>query len=109
MSVSVADQTREIGVKRALGASARRVVRDVLVESALIGIMGGALGAAVAVVASWVLNAAAVADQGAPVFTIAWQIVGIAIVFSIAVGAVGGLYPAWRVSRMDPVDALAHE
>lgn len=109
MSVSVADQTREIGVKRALGASAHRVVRDVLAESALIGIMGGALGAVVAVVASWAMNTAAVADGGAPVFTIAWQIVGIAMAFSIAVGAVGGLYPAWRVSRMDPVDALAHE
>lgn len=109
MSVSVADQTRDIGVKRALGASAHRVVRDVLVESALIGIMGGALGAVLALVASWAMNAAALADGGAPVFTIAWQIVGIAIVFSITVGAVGGLYPAWRVSRMDPVDALAHE
>jgi putative ABC transport system permease protein len=109
MSVSVADQTREIGVKRALGASAGRVVRDVIVEASLIGVLGGALGTVVALVASWAMNEAAVASGGAPTFTIAWALPLVAMVFSVAVGALGGLYPAWRVSRMDPVDALAHE
>lgn len=109
MVVSVADQTREIGVKRALGASAGRIVRDVLAEAALIGLFGGALGTVVAVSASEALNRAALADAGAPVFTIAWEIVGLAMAFSIIVGMLGGMYPAWRVSRMDPVDALAHE
>ncbi len=109
MMVSVADQTREIGVKRALGASAGRIMRDILAEAALIGALGGVLGALLAVAASLVMNEAALADGGAPVFTVAWEIVGLALVFSVVVGVLGGLYPAWRVSRMDPVDALAHE
>ncbi|MDO8847465.1 MAG: ABC transporter permease [Coriobacteriia bacterium] len=109
MMVSVADQTREIGVKRALGASAGRIIRDVLAEAALIGALGGVLGALLAVAASLAMNEAALADGGAPVFTVAWEIVGLALAFSVVVGVLGGLYPAWRVSRMDPVDALAHE
>lgn len=109
MSVSVADQTREIGVKRALGASAGRIVRDVLAESALIGAAGGVVGTIVAVLASAGLNSAALADSGAPVFTVSWQVVGLAMVFSIVVGVLGGVYPAWRVARLEPVDALAHE
>lgn len=109
MSVSVADQTREIGVKRALGASRGRIVRDVLAEAALVGLLGGVLGTIVALLASSAFNAAAVEQGGAPLFTVAWAIVGLALGFSIAVGTLGGVYPAWRVSRMDPVDALAHE
>lgn len=109
MSVSVADQTREIGVKRALGASAGRIVRDVLAEAALIGALGGALGVGVSVPAALAMNAAAAAESGVTQFALSWQIVSLAVVFSVTVGVIGGLYPAWRVSRMDPVDALAHE
>lgn len=109
MMVSVTDQTREIGVKRALGASAGRIVRDVLGEAALIGALGGVVGGTVAAGASWALNEAALAEGAAPMFTLDWWLLGLALVFSVTVGVFGGVYPAWRVSRMDPVDALTHE
>jgi putative ABC transport system permease protein len=107
MMMAVTERTREIGVKRALGATRGRVARDVLAESAVMGGMGGALGLAFGAVVAYGLNSALVAATGTSMFLVTGRLAVGAIVFSMALGAIGGLYPATRASRLDPALALA--
>lgn len=109
MTMSVAERTRELGVKRALGASRGRIARDVLLESAVMGGLGGALGLALGALASVGLGAAVMASTGTNMFMMTWRLVVFAMGFSVFLGTFAGLYPAWQAARMDPVLALAYE
>lgn len=109
MTMSVVERTREIGTKRALGASAWRVSRDVLAESSAMGLIGGVVGVAVGALVTSVLNDALTAQTGMSLFLVTWRLCLGSLVFAVLLGGLGGAYPAVHAARMDPVEALAYE
>jgi putative ABC transport system permease protein len=104
MMVSVSDRTKEIGLRKALGATRREVLWQFLVEAATLTLVGGALGIGFGLLAGMLLKAAMSLESAVPL----WSIV-LACGVSIAIGLVFGLLPANRAARMDPVEALRHE
>ncbi|HYC31029.1 MAG TPA: ABC transporter permease [Gemmatimonadales bacterium] len=104
MMVSVSDRTREIGLRRALGATRREVLWQFLVEAATLTMVGGALGILFGLGAGALLKAGLGLESAVPLWSVA-----LACGVSIAIGLVFGLIPANRASRMDPVEALRHE
>ena len=109
MTMAVGERTREIGVKRALGASRWRIARDVLAESALIGVLGGMIGLALGAIVVAGLNSAMVASTGTTALVMTGRLAVSAIVLAVALGLLGGLWPARHASRLDPATALAYE
>ncbi len=104
MLVSVTERTREIGIMKAVGARNREVMGLFLTEAVLLGLVGAALGVPVGVLAGW----AATAYAEIPL-TLAPGWFAVAVVVGIVVGAVAGLYPAWRAASVDPIEALRYE
>ena len=104
MMVSVTDRTREIGLRKALGATRREILWQFLVEAATLTLTGGAVGIVVGLGAGEVLKTLLNLESEVPLWSAA-----LAAVVSIAIGLVFGLYPANRAARMDPVEALRHE
>ncbi len=104
MLVSVMERTREIGVRKALGARRRDILSQVLVESATLSLVGAVIGVATgAGLAALVRAVSPLPAVVAP----GWVTLG--VVLGITVGIAAGVYPAARASRLDPVDALRHE
>jgi putative ABC transport system permease protein len=110
MLVSVTERIREIGVRKALGARRRDILRQFLVESVILSVFGGALGllAAMAVSAGLaaILGGIMSADFSAPIRL--WAVL-LALFVATAVGLVAGIYPASRAAALDPVVALRNE
>jgi putative ABC transport system permease protein len=108
---AVAERTREIGIRRAVGARARDVLLQFLAESVAITSAGSALGAALGLTAAFSITALIRARaEGARIeaaFT--WETLAFAMVAAIVIGVVFGLYPALRASRLAPIDAIRHE
>ena len=109
MTMAVTERTREIGVKRALGASRPRIALDVLTESAVMGLLGGVGGLVVGALVALALNSAMVAATGTTSFLLTGRLAVGALAFAIFLGTLGGLYPAWHAARMEPASALAYE
>ncbi|GGR47698.1 ABC transporter permease [Deinococcus seoulensis] len=103
MLVSVTERTREIGVRKALGAKPRDILTQFLVEASLLSIGGGLIGMLLGVGVAYLGNLAGIA----PVFSPTPMIV--AFLFSALVGVFFGYYPAARAARLDPVDSLRYE
>ena len=103
MFVSVVERTREIGVRKAIGAKRRNILLQFLIEAACICLMGGLIGLGIA----WLVTLA-VTYLLFPA-ALSWTIVGIALLVSLLTGVVSGFLPAWRAARMDPVEALRSE
>jgi putative ABC transport system permease protein len=104
MLISVRERTREIGLRRALGARPRDIRTQFLVEAALLAGAGGLLG----------VMAGIGATRMAAVFRfwetlISWPAAVIAFTFSLTVGVIFGIYPALRASRLEPIQALKSE
>jgi len=104
MMVSVTNRTREIGTRKALGATRREILWQFLVEAATLTLIGGLIGILFGLVAGEGLKAVLQLQSGVPV----WSAV-LATLVSIGIGLVFGLYPANRAARMDPVEALRYE
>ncbi|HST50972.1 MAG TPA: ABC transporter permease [Pyrinomonadaceae bacterium] len=104
MLVSVTERTKEIGVRKAVGATRANILWQFLVEAVVLTALGGVAGLAVGEVASLLMNR----YSPLPAFVPLWAIlVGIGI--SASVGIVFGLWPAWKAARLDPIEALRYE
>jgi putative ABC transport system permease protein len=102
MFVSVAERTREIGIRKAIGAKRRTILLQFLIESAAICTMGGIIALAIA----WPLTI--VMSQWFPA-AMSLPVAGLAIGVSLLTGVLSGIVPAWRAARLNPVDALRNE
>ena len=104
MLASVAERTREVGVRRALGARRRDVAAQFLVESSILTLAGGVLGSALGLVGAFLIQAFA----GWPT-AVHPLMLAVALVVALAVGIGFGFYPAWHAAGLDPVEALRRE
>jgi len=104
MMISVTERTREIGVRKALGATRREILWQFLVEAATLTLIGGAIGLAVGGGGAWLLKHFTPVPATVPL----WSVV-VALLASALTGVVFGLVPANKASRMDPVEALRYE
>jgi putative ABC transport system permease protein len=102
MFVSVAERTREIGIRKAIGAKRRTILLQFLIEAAAICVMGGTIGLLIA----WPVTL--VMQRFLPA-SLSPLVVSIALLVSLVTGVVSGFLPAWRAARMNPVDALRAE
>jgi len=104
MLVSVTERTREIGLRMAVGARQRDIMRQFLVEAILLAAIGGVIGVGVGIGAAKILSRV----NHWPVLIAPFTIM-VAMGFSAAIGIFFGFYPAWRASRLNPIDALRYE
>jgi ABC-type antimicrobial peptide transport system permease subunit len=108
MLMAVFERTREIGVLRALGWRRRAILGMILREALLLGLLGGAAGIAIAISLIELSKAAPmVGDMFGAQWT--WEIFARAIGIALALGVLGGLYPAYRATRLQPIEALRYE
>jgi putative ABC transport system permease protein len=108
MAMSVAERTREIGIKRAIGGGRLRIVRELVTESALIGFLGGASGLVLGALLVALVNEAG-RSSGTVLFQLTTGTAITAVGFSTVLGALAGLIPAVHAARLDPVTALRYE
>jgi putative ABC transport system permease protein len=101
---TVMERTREIGIRRAIGARRNDIVRQFLTESILISVGGGLLGIAFGFFLSWLIARAA---EWKTIVTTASVLIAFGV--SVAVGVIFGLYPAMKAARIDPIEALRYE
>jgi putative ABC transport system permease protein len=104
MLVSVTERTREIGLRRAVGARSRDVLQQFLTEATVLGLIGGVIGMLLGVAGT--LIAAKLGDF--PVLISPWTLLG-AVVIAILIAVFFGYYPARRASKLDPIEALRFE
>ena len=104
MSISVTERTREIGVRKALGARRAEILFQFLMEAAFLTSMGGVLGIALGSGIGWAVHFA----SGFPI-SLPWWSFAIGLGFSASVGIFFGMYPAFKASRLDPIEALRYE
>lgn len=102
MLVSVTERTREIGIRKAIGAGRGSIMLQFMIEALLLSLMGCALG----IFLSWVILQVAGMLITDMTFTISGPVVGIAVLFSGAIGMVFGIYPANKAAKKPPIDAL---
>ena len=104
MLVSVTERTREIGLRMAVGARPRDILWQFITEAIVICLLGGAIGIALARLISFVARKAGHLPTE---FSLPAVIAAVAV--SLTVGVVFGFYPAWKASRLDPIEALRYE
>ena len=108
MAMSVAERTREIGIRRAIGGSRRRIVRELVAEAGVIGLLGGLIGLGLGAAVVVLVNEAG-RSSGTVLFDLTAQTAAFAVGFSTILGMVAGVIPAWTAARLDPVSALRYE
>ena len=104
MLVAVAERTREIGIRKSLGARRKDILRQFLVESATLSTMGALLGIGLGILAAKVISW----NTPLPAAVAPWSLV-VATLLGLGVGVASGMYPARKAARLDPIDALRSE
>ncbi len=104
MLVSVTERTREIGIRKSIGAKKRNILQQFLLEAVTLSLLGG-LGGVLAGIAAG--NLAGMLLSAAVVFPLGWAITGLLVCSAIGIGF--GLYPAWKAASLDPIEALRYE
>ena len=105
MLVSVTERTREIGLRKAVGAKRRDVLIQFLIEAVTLAVVGGMIGIMLGVGMAFAVSAAFEAFDA----VVGVDAVLTSLLFSMAVGLFFGIYPAFRASRLNPIDALRYE
>lgn len=108
MTMAVAERTREIGVRKAIGASSGQIMGQFIAESAVIGLIGGLAGLAFGLLVTAAGNAAG-EMSGNALFLVTDRLVFGALAFAVGLGTISGLYPAWHAASLNPVEALRYE
>jgi len=104
MLVSVTERTKEIGIRKSIGARSRSILLQFLIEAVVLSVSGGVVGIAIGVVTG---NLLAVWLNAAVVFPWDWAVIGLLTCTVIGVSA--GLYPAMKAARLDPIESLRYE
>ncbi len=104
MLVSVSERTKEIGIRKAIGATNRQILAQFLTEATVLSVCGAIIGIALSFICNYLIR---ITTDIKPVIN--WQIVLIATGVSLAVGIIFGLTPAYKAARKDPIDALRYE
>ena len=108
MFMAVAERVREIGLKKAVGATTRNIMGEFLLEATLIGALGGLVGWGLGALITTFVNSTTPPGQST-LFLLTVRLTVLSIGFAIALGAVAGILPAWRAARLDPVTALRNQ
>jgi len=108
MTMSVSERTREVGIRKAIGASDLQIIVQFVLEAAVIGLIGGGLGLLFGWLFTLAANAAGEAS-GTPLFLLTPRLALGSVGFALALGVVSGLYPAFHAARLNPVEALRYE
>jgi putative ABC transport system permease protein len=101
MLVSVTERTKEIGIRKSIGARSGDILKQFLAESTTLALLGGAIGVAIAYLIAKLVAIGLAVPTSLP---LAW--VSIALFVSCSVGLISGVYPAWKAARLDPIEAL---
>jgi putative ABC transport system permease protein len=104
MLVSVTERTREIGIRRAIGAKKRNIMAQFIMEAVTLCEIGGIIGVVLGIIGG---NATAYFLKLPPVIPFDWVVIG--LVICSAVGIVFGTYPAWKAANLDPIESLRYE
>jgi putative ABC transport system permease protein len=104
MLAAVTERTREIGIRKALGARRSHIITQFLVESAVLAATGGLIGVTLAESITWLVRSTTSMPMSTPIFAIV-----ISLLLSTVVGLFFGIYPAMRAAKLDPIEALRNE
>lgn len=105
MMVSVTERTREVGVRKALGATPLRIRQQFVIEAIVVCLLGGVLGIILGIAAGNGFARLMSIDQ----FILPWVWIGFGLAVCVAVGLLSGYYPAWKASKLDPIESLRFE
>ena len=105
MIMSISERTKEIGIKKALGASSWAIAREYTLEAGVIGFLGGAIGMGIGLTLIYIFNAK-MAEKGAEIFLVSPGFLIGVVAFSFGLGILAGVIPANRAARMKAVDAI---